>query len=173
MSEIIEPLSAPPSAADLADLNALLRDAVEGGASVGFVLPLADAELVAYWAAVLSDVLASKRVLLVARAAGRIVAGVQLELAQRTNSRHRCELQKLLVLRAHRGRGLGTALMAVAEDHARLRHRSLIVLDTSATGNALGLYARCGYTRVGAIPRYATDPDGTLIDTVVYYKQLT
>ena len=76
------------------------------------------------------------------------------------------------MLRAHRGRGLGSALMAVAEDHARLRRRSLIVLDTSATGNALGLYTRCGYTRIGTIPRYARDPDGPLIDTVIYYKEL-
>ncbi len=29
-----------------------------------------------------------------------------------------------------------------------------------------------GYTRVGVIPRFAADPDGPLIDTVVYYKEL-
>jgi ribosomal protein S18 acetylase RimI-like enzyme len=56
--------------------------------------------------------------------------------------------------------------------NARLRHRMLVVLDTSASDNANGLYARCGYTRVGVIPRYATDPDGPLIDTVIYYKEL-
>ena len=172
MLEKIELLSAAPVAADLADLNALLRDAVEGGASVGFILPLPDTDVVTYWTGVLADVAAGKRVLLVARDAGRIVGSVQLELAQRSNSRHRCELQKLLVLRSHRGRGLGTSLMAVAEDFARLRHRSLIVLDTSASGNALNLYARCGYTRVGAIPRYAADPDGSLIDTVIHFKEL-
>jgi acetyltransferase len=172
MLEKIEPLSAAPVAADFAALNALLRDAVEDGASVGFVLPLSDAEVVAYWTGVLADVPAGKRVLLVARDAERIVGSVQLELAQRSNSRHRCELQKLLVLRSHRGRGLGTSLMAVAEDFARLRRRSLIVLDTSASGNALNLYARCGYTRVGAIPRYAANPDGSLIDTVIHFKEL-
>ena len=172
MTPPIEPLLIPPTAADLADLTALLRDAVEGGASVGFILPLTDAEVAAFWTGVLADVAAGKRVLLVARATGRIVGSVQLELAQRSNSRHRCELQKLLVLRAHRGRGLGAALMAAAEDHARLRQRSLIVLDTSASGNALGLYARCGYTRVGVIPRYATDPDGPRIDTIIYHKEL-
>ncbi len=172
MSEIIEPLSAPPTAAELADLHALLRDAVEGGASVGFVMPLPDAEVVAFWHGVLAEVAAGTRVLLVARAAGRIVGSAQLELAQRPNSRHRCELQKLLVLRGHRGRGLGVALMTVAEDHARRHRRTLIVLDTSASGNALRLYARCGYTRAGVIPHYAQDPDGSFIDTVVYYKEL-
>ncbi|MSU23219.1 MAG: GNAT family N-acetyltransferase [Opitutus sp.] len=173
MNRPIEPLPTPPTAADLADLSALLRDAVEGGASIGFMLPLADAEVAAFWADVLAEVAANQRVLLVARAAGRLVGSVQLELAQRPNSRHRAELQKLLVLRAHRSRGLGAALLAAAEDHARRHQRSLVVLDTSASGNALGLYARGGYTRVGVIPRYATDPDGPLIDTVIYYKELS
>ena len=77
------------------------------------------------------------------------------------------------MLRAHRGRRLGTALMVAAEDHARRHARSLIVLDTSASGNALSLYDRGGYTRAGIIPRYARDPDGPLIDTVVYYKHLS
>ena len=169
----IDPLPTPPTAADRADLHALLRDAVEGGASVGFMVPLAENVVADFWAGVLAEVAAGTRVLLVARAAGRIVGSVQLELAQRPNSRHRCELQKLLVLRAHRGRRLGTALMVAAEDHARRHARSLIVLDTSASGNALGLYDRGGYTRAGIIPRYARDPDGPLIDTVVYYKHLS
>jgi ribosomal protein S18 acetylase RimI-like enzyme len=45
-------------------------------------------------------------------------------------------------------------------------------LDSGATGNALGLYDRAGYTRVGIIPRFAANPDGPLIDTVVFYKEL-
>ena len=172
MSPLIERLLATPDAIDTADLHTLLRDAVEGGASIGFRVPLPDPEVSDFWAEVFAELTAGKRILLVARDAGRIVGSVQLELAQRPNSRHRCELQKLFVLRTHRARGLGTALMAAAEESARQHRRTLIVLDTSASGNALGLYARCGYTRAGVIPRYATDPDGPLIDTVIYYKEL-
>ena len=172
MTPAITPLTAP-SAADLADLGALLRDAVEGGASVGFMLPLTDAEVSHYWCGVLASVAAGHRVLLITRDdSAQIVGAVQLELAQKSNARHRCELQKLLVLRPHRGRRLGFTLMQAAESSARAHHRTLIILDTSSTGNAVNLYDRCGYTRVGAIPRYATDPDGPLIDTVIYYKEL-
>ena len=64
-------------------------------------------------------------------------------------------------------------LLAASEAHARQLGRTLIVLDTSATGNAIGLYQRGGYTRAGAIPRFANNPDGSLIDTVIYYKELT
>jgi GNAT superfamily N-acetyltransferase len=172
MNFAIETLPATPPAADLADLNAVLRDAVEGGASVGFMVPLSESELTAFWQDVLIEAGAGKRVILAARAGGRIIGTVQLALAGRPNSRHRAELQKLLVLRQHRGRGIGTALVEAAELAARVRERSLIVLDTSATGNALGVYARCGYTPAGVVPRYACDPDGPLIDTVFYYKEL-
>ncbi len=172
MNISIETLTVPASDADVADLRVLLRDAVEGGASVGFMLPLSDAEIARFWAEIFPAVANGERVLLVARDAGRIAGSVQLELAQRPNSRHRCELQKLLVLRSHRGRGVGTALLSAAETSVRSQGRSLIVLDTGASGNALSLYARGRYTRAGVIPHYARDPDGPLIDTVIYYKHL-
>jgi len=173
-SPIIEPVSALPSAADLAALHALLRDAVESGASVGYRIPLSDTEVTAFWTDILAEVATGTRALLVARdETGRAVGTVQLEFAQKPNSRHRCELQKLLVLRSHRRRRLGSALMVAAESVARTHCRTLIVLDTSSTGNALHLYDHHGYTRAGLIPRYATDPDGPLIDTVIYYKELS
>ena len=161
-------------AADLAALHALLRDAVEGGASIGYVLPLAEDEIAAFWRGVFAGVAAGSRVLLVAReTGGRIVGTVQVEFAQKPNARHRAEVQKLLVLRSHRGRGLGFALMTALEDVARGARRSLLFLDTSSNGDALNLYTRCGYTRAGGIPRYAADPDGSLHDNVIFYKELS
>ena len=172
MSDVIELLSAPPNAADLADLHALLRDVVEGGASIGFMLPLAETEVAAFWSGVVASVAARQRLVFVARDAGRIVGSVQLALAQQPNGRHRAELQKLLVRHSHRRRGLGAALLRAAEDAAPAHGRTLLVLDSGATGNALGLYDRGGYTRVGVIPLFAAHPHGSLMDTVVYYKQL-
>jgi acetyltransferase len=173
MPSTIETLPASPTESDLRDLAALLRDAVEGGASVGFMLPVHEAETMDFWREIFSEVKAAKRIVLAARDAGRIVGTTQLELAARPNSRHRAELQKLLVLRSHRGRGFGSALISAAESAARSDGRTLIVLDTSMTGNAINLYARCGYTRAGILPRYARDPDGPFIDTGIYYKELT
>jgi GNAT superfamily N-acetyltransferase len=173
MLSTIETLPASPPEPDLSDLATLLRDAVEGGASIGFMVPMREEEIAAFWEEVFHDARAGKRIVLAARDAGRIVGSAQLELAGRPNSRHRAELQKLLVLRSHRGRGVGAALINAAESAARVHRRSLIVLDTSTSGNAVNLYVRCGYTRAGVIPRYACDPDGPLIDTAIYYKELT
>lgn len=173
MNDRIEFLAATPTAADLADLGTLLRDVVEGGASIGFLWPLTEAEIVSFWSGVVAGVAAGQRLVLVARDAGRIVGSVQLALAPQPNGHHRAELQKLLVRRSHRRRGLGAALLRAVESAALARGRTLIVLDSGATGNALGLYDRSGYTRVGVVPRFATNPDGPLIDTVIYYKELT
>jgi acetyltransferase len=172
MTPPIETLTTAPGPDDFSALAALLRDAIESGASVGFMLPVRADEMTAYWKSVFSEAAASQRLVLVAREARQIVGSVQLALATRPNSRHRAELQKLLVLRPHRGRGLGRALMAAAEVAAKGAQRSLLVLDTSASGQALGLYDRCGYTKVGVIPGFAQDPDGPFINTVIYFKQL-
>ena len=172
ISIVLETLTASPKPVDITGLTALLRDAVEGGASVGFMLTTSEAELTSFWHDTFSDVRAGRRIVIVARDGGKIVGTVQLELAGKPNSQHRAELQKLLVLRAHRGQGLGSTLIDAAEAAARAKHRTLIVLDTSATGNAVGVYRRCGYIRAGVIPRYARDPDGPLIDTEFYYKEL-
>ena len=174
MNVHVEQLPASPAAGDLAALHALLRDAVEGGASIGYVLPLPEAEVATFWRGVLSSVGTGSRVLLVAREAGGLIVGtVQIEFAQKPNGRHRAEVQKLLVLRSRRGHGIGTALMNAIEAVARDARRSLLFLDTSVNGGAVGLYERCGYTRAGGIPRYAADPDGSLHDNVIFYKELT
>ena len=172
MTPSIEPLAATPTAAELSDLCALLRDVVEGGASIGFMLPIADAEITAFWSGVIAGVAAQQRFVFVARDASRIVGSVQLALAPQPNGRHRAELQKLLVHRSHRRRGLGAALLRAAESAARAHGRTLIVLDSGETGNALGLYDRGGYMRVGVIPHFAAHPHGGLMNTVVYYKEL-
>ncbi len=172
MSFTIQPLTAAPSAADLDDLAALVCDMVASGASVGFMPPIDAQRYAGYWREVVVDLAAGTRVLLVARVGGRIVGTAQLALATRENSLHRAEVQKILVHRAHRRQGIATALMTALEDTARARGRTCLFLDTGASGNAQGVYQRCGYTRVGTIPRFALNPDGTYCDTVYYYKLL-
>jgi GNAT superfamily N-acetyltransferase len=169
----VETFTATPTAADLADLATLVCDMVESGASVGFMPPIDAQRYAGYWREVVADLATGTRVMLVARVSGRIVGTAQLALATRENSLHRAEVQKVLVHRAHRRQGIATALMQALEDAARARGRSCLFLDTGASGNAQGVYQRCGYTRVGTIPRFALSPDGSFCDTVYYYKLLT
>ena len=94
----------------------LLIDAVRNGASVGFVLPFTDGEVEDYWHKVCGDVTAGHRLLFAAfDDGGRLVGSAQLALEPRANGRHRAEVQKVMVLASHRGRGIGAALMARVE----------------------------------------------------------
>jgi acetyltransferase len=156
----------------MSELVALLQDAVAGGASIGFLPPLSDEEATAYWDGIINDLASGKRILLVAVQDGQVVGSVQLELAGRANGAHRAEVQRLIVHHSARRQGLGRALMAALEEHARTIGRTLLVLDTRECDPSETLYARCGYTRVGVIPRYARSATGTLDGTVYYYKHL-
>jgi acetyltransferase len=172
MMIMIEQL-APAQAAALAPaLIELLQDSVGGGASIGFLPPLADAQAREYWNGVIEDLARGALVLLIARQAGAVVGTVQLALAQRPNARHRAEVQKLLVHTRARRQGIGLALLHAADDAARQAGRSLLVLDTRAGDPSEQLYLKHGYTRAGAIPQYARSANGELHATAIFYKLL-
>ena len=160
--------------AQLAALGALLRDAVEHGASIGFMLPLTDAEVRDYWTSVAAQVAGGGKVVLVAHdAAGRVVGSAQLGLELRANGRHRAEVQKVMVLHAARGAGIGAALMTALEAEARRLGRTLLFLDTSVgRSGAVEFYTKLGWTPAGGIPDYARDPDGAFAANAIFYKRV-
>jgi len=172
MSPLIEPLGPDAAARERPALAALLQDAVDSGASVGFLPPVPAAEAAAYWDAVGTAVREGSRVLLVARLATTVVGSVQLELAERTNAQHRAEVTKLMVHRSARRRGVGRALMLAIEREAYRRARTTLVLDTRQGDPSEALYRALGWTFAGAIPRYAKSADGDLHATAIYYRLL-
>ena len=154
-------------------LAELLCDAVDSGASVGFLPPLTDDEATAYWRSVIACVGAGSRVLVVARGDdGQVVGSAQLDLALQTNGRHRAEVQKVMVHTKARRRGIGRALMRAVEDRARQAGRTTLVLDTRQGDPSERLYAAMGYRRAGVIPAYARSANGTLHATAFYSKLL-
>jgi acetyltransferase len=167
-------LEAPAIRERLGELSPLLRDAVEHGASMGFMLPLSEREIVDYWNGVAAQVAQGGKVVLAAiDSAGRVVGSAQLGLELRANGTHRAEVQKVMVLHAARGRGLGGRLMSRIEAEARARGRTLLFLDTSVgRSGAVEFYTRLGYTLCGGIPDYARDPDGPFAANAIFYKRL-
>jgi ribosomal protein S18 acetylase RimI-like enzyme len=156
----------------LSALTVLLRDAVDGGASLGFLPPLDAGEAGTYWRDVETSVRAGTRILLIARSGLHVVGCVQLVLATRANARHRAEIQKLCVLTSERNKGIGKALMTAAHAAALGRGRTLLTLDTKRGDRAEALYRRLGYTKLGAVPRFTRDRDGAFHDSVFFYKHL-
>lgn len=167
----IEQLDAAGAEAAIPDLCRVLSDCVEGGASVGFLSPLAPEKAEAFWAGVAADVGRGAKLLFVARRGGEVVGTAQVVFAGMENQPHRAEVSKVLVCRAARRRGVGEGLMRAAEAAALAAGRTLLVLDT-ATPDAERLYRRMGWQEAGVIPDYALFPDGRLCDTTFFWKRL-
>ncbi|CAG0994920.1 acetyltransferase [Anaerolineae bacterium] len=171
-ARMIECLDSQQAQAALPELIELLRDAVDNGASVGF-LPSLDEQLAReYWADVVRAVAKQSRILLVARNESKMVGTVQLDLCTRQNGLHRAEVMKLLVHTAWRRQGIGEALMRALEREAMQAKRTTLVLDTRAGDPSEALYAKLGYTRAGLIPQYAEGANGVLDTTAIYYRLL-
>jgi acetyltransferase len=160
---------APDAAAHREALAGLLVDSVDGGASVGFLDPLTRAAADRWWAGALDE----GATLLALDDDGDVVGCVRLVPAHLPNSAHRAEVSKLLVDREARGAGVASALLAALEREARQVGRLLLVLDTQTGSDAEHLYRRRGWTEVGSIPAYAGAPDGTLVATTIFCKQLS
>ena len=150
----------------------LVQDAVEGGASIGFVLPFKGRELEAYWHSVVAAMRDGERHLLAAFDEGQLIGAVQLALERRPNGRHRAEIMKLMVQRSHRRRGLARLLMAAAIELAAKAERTLLLLDVRTGDPAEALYRSLGFVRFGEVPRYAREPDGGLAASSFYYLEL-
>lgn len=168
----VELLDAQGARQALDGLAEVLLDCVEGGASVGFVLPFSMAEAVAFFRDGLAAVESGSTLLYVARDGGRIIGTVQVGLRQFPNQPHRADLKKLLVHRSARGRGVAAALMAHAEAGAVQSGKALLVLDTATGSPAEALYQKLGWQVTGVVPHYALYPDGTYCGTTIYYKQI-
>ncbi|MFH9553864.1 GNAT family N-acetyltransferase [Streptomyces sp. NPDC051445] len=165
-------LDAPQLLLRAAHFADLLIDAVDGGASLGFLAPLRRGQAVAWWRERAHEMAAGRRAVWAAQDGDRVVGTVGLAFPDKPNSRHRAELVKLLVHRDARGEGLGRTLLTAAEQGAAATGVSLLHLDTETGSSAEHLYRSAGWTRAGVIPDYAADPAGVLRPTTLYYKQL-
>lgn len=137
----------------------ILVACVTDGASVSWRAPLAPDKARAFWNRVTAEVAGQHRVLLAAWLEGELAGTVQLELATEENQPHRAQLSKLLVHPALQRRGVGTALVARAEQAAQRLGRSLLTMGTRAGDRAEGLVRAAGWQEAGRIPGYTLDGD--------------
>ncbi|OIJ62497.1 GNAT family N-acetyltransferase [Streptomyces mangrovisoli] len=168
----VTPLEADALAAAVEDLADLLVATVHGGASIGFLAPLERAEAVAWWHERSAAVAAGRLAVWAAHHEGRLIGTVSLAFPDKSNSRHRAELVKLMVHPDGRGRGLGRVLLARAEEAAAASGVTLLHLDTETDSSAERLYRAAGWTRAGVVPDYAANPAGELKPTTIYYKRI-
>jgi GNAT superfamily N-acetyltransferase len=172
MTDRIDRLVAAEFDAHVPALAALLVDAVDDGASLGFLSGLGEHEAAAWWRAKSGAVADGSVAVWVARTASGVSGTVSLVHPDKPNARHRAELVKLAVHRSHRGRGLGRRLLQTAEQAAADSGVTLLILDTETASTAETLYASAGWQRYGIVPDYAADPAGILRDCSFFYKKI-
>ena len=152
-------------------LTDVLLDAVQSGAGVSFMNDLTRDGASAWWRRTLAAA-RPRAVVLVARDESGIVGTVQLQPALPPNQPHRADVAKLMVHRRARGKGVARALMEELERQARAQRFTLLLLDTCKGSAAERLYTSMEWTRVGEVPNFALNPDGSWCDTVFFYKQI-
>jgi GNAT superfamily N-acetyltransferase len=172
MKVTVRILDVPQLLAVVDELADLLIDAVDGGASIGFLAPLDRTAAVAWWRERADGVAAGRLVVWAALSGDRVVGTVSLVFPDKPNSRHRAELVKLMVHREARGEGLGRRLLTTAEDAAVAAGITLLHLDTETDSPAEHLYRSADWIRAGVIPDYAASPAGVLRPTTLYYKRV-
>lgn len=170
---VIRELDGAEALARVDELAAVLRDCVEGGASVGFMLPLAAGRPEAFWRKVAAGVAAGERHLFVAEdEAGRICGTLSLVVDMPDNQPHRADVSKMLVHRRARRQGVAERLLRAVESKALALGRTTLVLDTVTGSEASRVYERLGWQKAGDIPNYALMPDGPPCSTTYYFKPL-
>jgi GNAT superfamily N-acetyltransferase len=148
----------------------LLVDAVDDGASLGYMAGLTVDRAALYW----RDAAARRdgRSVLVAVDDDGIAGVVTVAPLPGEFQPHRAEIAKLVVHRRARGRGLGEALMRAAEDEARAMGRPVLTLMTRHGSDGDRLYRRLGWTLVGIIPEDSLAPDGSFADAAILRKRV-
>lgn len=155
----------------VAQLSDLLLDAIDDNAGISFLRGFTAADAAGWWRQVIAG-LSPRAELLVAHDDTGIVGTVQLQPAWPPNQPHRADVAKLIVHRRSRGKGVARALMTELERLAREHAFTLLLLDTCKGGAAEKLYVSMGWTRMGEVPDFALNPDGSWCDSVFFYKQL-
>ncbi|WP_457420396.1 N-acetyltransferase family protein [Roseateles sp. P5_E7] len=170
---VIRELDGAEALARVAELAEVLRDCVEGGASVGFMLPLTEGRPEAFWRKVAASVAAGERHLFVAEdEAGRICGTLALVIDMPDNQPHRADVSKMLVHRRMRRQGVAERLLKALEVRARELGKTTLVLDTVTGSDASRVYERTGWQKAGDMPNYALMPDGAPCSTTYYFKPI-
>ena len=167
----IERIGKDADPSDIRGLAQLLVDAIDSGAGVSFLVGLTEEQAEAWWRSVLTSS-PERAIILIARDTEGVVGTVQLQPSWAPNQPHRADVAKLIVHRRARGRGIARALMDALERAASSAGFTLLLLDTCKGYDAERLYASTGWIRVGEVPGFALNPDGSLCDTVFFYKRL-
>ena len=157
------------------DLGKLLCDAVNGGASLGFLAPIDREHAWAHWVEVSRRVARGAVHVLVAEHGGELIGSVQLHEvhevheAEGGGASHRAQVCGLMVRSLFRQRGHGRQLMQAVQALAHARGRTTLTLDTRLGDRSERLFHALGWVKSGEVPQHARGADGALVTASLYH----
>jgi GNAT superfamily N-acetyltransferase len=165
------------SAEDLEDfslpLAQLLFEAVQEGASMGYLLADTVSLMESFWLGILNSVRNGRAKIIYAEEERSLVGVVVLFFESNPNASHRAEVKKLIVKSEKRGQGIAKKLLSLLEMEARMSGKNLLILDTETDSDADFLYQNLEWHQLGTMPRHSALPNGELRATTFYYKELS
>jgi len=156
----------------LTQLSEMILQAVEDGASIDFLIDCTHADILSFWQKQARRIAEGRLALLAALQGDDLVGTVSLCLDTPPNQPHRAAVKTMMVRREMQRRGIGTALLALAETEARQRNRWLLMMETVSGGPADRLFERANWEKVGDVPALYVLPHGGLAPSTLYFKRL-
>ena len=156
----------------LPQLSQMAVEAADDGVPVHFADCISDNDPENYWREISQGMAGGKLAVLGALEGGKLLGSLSLCLNTPPNQAHCTRLRSMLVRSAMQRRGIGSALLAVAEAEARNRERWLMLAETVSGSPAAKLFTRAGWEKVGDVPAMVTLPHGGLAPGTIYFKRL-
>lgn len=153
----------------LSDLAAL---AAEDGDAVHFDGEVDIRQRLAYWQDLQDCMTRGKLAVLGAIGDDGLIGSVMMCLDTPPAQRHCTRLRAMLVRPAMQKRGIGSAMLAVAEAEARNLERWLMLSEAVSGSPAARMFTRAGWERVGDVPAMMAMPHGGLAPGTIYFKRL-
>ncbi len=147
----------------------LFYEVVLGGASMGFVADLTQAQSLEFWNSKLAAL--GQDLVMFAAFDGELLVGFALLCrATMPNGLHRAEVQKVLTRPGYQRRGVASMLLSTLEEYAKTLELRLLFLDTEEDSVGESFYRAKGWIECGRMPEFAVDMKGVLFTTIFFYK---
>ena len=165
-------LSADEVRAAADELAQLLLDAHASNMALGLRGPLTREHARETWLDTAARLDPERRVLLAALEDGIVVGTVQVVRADAENGSRRAEIVRLAVRGDRSGGGNGRAMLEAAAERAKGLGLRVLWLSTHAGTGSDKFYEAAGWIRLGVLPLYSERPDGTLVGSAFYFREV-
>lgn len=156
----------------LSQVIGLAKEVAEAGDTVHFSDEIGDIHQRSFLERLKCSMAFSRMVVLGAVRDNSLLGSALLCLDRPPSQAHVARFHGLMVRRDLQKRGIGTALLSVAEVEARNLDRWLMLSEAVSGSPAARMLGKAGWDKVGDVPALMAMPQGGLAPATLYFKRL-